>query len=117
MDISAARISPCTRCCCRALSCKSTSRVNKVQEGTWRSEYERPVYFVETREGFMCSWCAVVGDSLILQPHPLSPELPRSLKQPNEAEILGQVVGIAMRLDDWSAASFSRLPTRAARES
>jgi hypothetical protein len=90
---------------------------NKVQEGKWRSEYERPVYFVETRGGFMCSWCGVVGDSLILQPHPLSPELPRSLKQPNEAEILGQVVGIAMRLDDWFASSFSRLPTRAARES
>ncbi len=90
---------------------------NKVQEGTWRSEYERPIYFVETREGFVCSWCAVVGDSLILQPHPLSPEPPRSLRQPNEAEILGQVVGIAMRLDDWFASSSSRLPARATRES
>jgi hypothetical protein len=89
---------------------------NKVQEGAWRSEYERPVYFVETREGFMCSWCAVAGDLLIVQPHPLSPELPRFLKQPIEAEILGQVVGIAMRLDDWFAANSSRPATRATRE-
>ena len=78
---------------------------DKVREGTWRSEYERPVYFVETREGFVCSWCSVVGDSLLLQPHPLSPVQPRTLKQPNEAEILGQVVGIAMRLDDRLASS------------
>lgn len=90
--------------------------LNKVQEGTWRSEYERPIYFVETREGFLCSWCAVVGDSLVLQPHPLSPARPRSFKQPNEAEVLGQVVGIAMRLNEWFAGGSSRPAARAMRE-
>jgi hypothetical protein len=89
---------------------------NKVQEGPWRSEYERPIYFVETREGFVCSWCAVVGDSLILQPHPLSPVPPRSFRQPNEAEVLGQVIAIAMRLDDWFSTGSSRPPARATRE-
>jgi len=90
---------------------------NKVQAGTWRSEYERPIYFIETREGFVCSWCAVVGDSLLVQPHPLSPELPRSLKHPSEAEVLGQVIAVAMRLDAWFAAGSSRPAMRAARES
>ena len=90
--------------------------LNKVQEGPWRSEYERPIYFVETREGFLCGWCAVVGDSLVLQPHPLSSALPRSFKQPNEAEVLGQVVGIAMRLNEWFAGGSSGPATRITRE-
>lgn len=72
---------------------------NTVVDGVWRTEYERPIYFVETREGYFCSWCALKGGALILQPHPLSPAPVRILRHEREAEILGQVVGIAMRLD------------------
>ncbi|HKS75314.1 MAG TPA: hypothetical protein VJQ82_19055 [Terriglobales bacterium] len=74
---------------------------DKVTDGVWRSEYERPVYFVETREGFVCCWCALKRDSLVLQPHPLSPVSVRVLRHPQEAEVVGQVVGVAMRLGEW----------------
>ncbi len=74
---------------------------NKAVEGVWRSEFERPIYFVETREGFVCSWCHVQRDTIVLQPHPLSPVPVRVLRHPQEAEIIGQVVGVAMRLGDW----------------
>ncbi len=74
---------------------------NKVEEGTWRSEYERPIYFVEMRDGYTCCWCSTKRDSIVLQPHPLSGVEVRVLKYPQEAEILGQVVGAAMRLADW----------------
>jgi transcriptional regulator with XRE-family HTH domain len=68
----------------------------------WRSEYERPIYFVETRDEFICSWCSMgQSDQLIIQSHPLSPVAPRMFRYPQEAEIVGQVVGIAMRLDEW----------------
>jgi transcriptional regulator with XRE-family HTH domain len=76
---------------------------NRVVDGVWRSEYERPIYFVETRDGYTCCWCAVKRDNLILQPHPLSPVSVRVLRQPQEAEIIGQVVGIALRLGEWHA--------------
>jgi len=69
-----------------------------VVERHWRSEYERPIYFVETREGFTCSWCSPRPNSLVLQPHPLSPTQVRILKHPQEAEVIGQVVGVAMRI-------------------
>ena len=69
-----------------------------VAERQWRSEYERPIYFVETREGFTCSWCSLRLNALILQPHPLSPTPVRVLKHPQEAEVIGQVVGVAMRI-------------------
>jgi transcriptional regulator with XRE-family HTH domain len=74
---------------------------NKAIEGTWRSEFERPIYFIETREGFVCAWCHVRRDTIVLQPHPLSPAPVRMLRHPQEAEIIGQVVGVAMRLGDW----------------
>jgi transcriptional regulator with XRE-family HTH domain len=75
---------------------------NRVVEGSWRSEYERPIYFVETRDGYTCAWCALQQDDLVLQSHPLSPVPVRLLKHPHEAEVIGQVVGVAMRLGEWS---------------
>jgi hypothetical protein len=74
---------------------------DKVSEGGWRSEYERPIYFVETREGHICCWCTLGREEIILQPHPLSPVIPKVLRYPQEAEVLGQVVGVAMRLGEW----------------
>jgi len=75
---------------------------DQVVEGVWRSEYERPIYFIETRSGYICSWCSVQGEYIILQPHPLSPVPARIMRNEQEAEVLGQVVGIAMRLDQLS---------------
>ena len=81
---------------------------NKVVEGSWRSEYERPIYFVETREGHTCCWCSMRREEIILQSHPLSPAPVRILRHPQEAEVVGQVVGIAMRLVEWQAADASQ---------
>jgi transcriptional regulator with XRE-family HTH domain len=74
---------------------------NKIVAGMWRSEYERPIYFVETREGYTCSWCSLKGDQIILQPHPLSPAAVRVMRHPQEAEVLGRVVGVALKLGEW----------------
>ena len=83
---------------------------NKVVEGGWRSEYERPIYFVETRDGYTCCWCTVGREDLILQSHPLSPVQPKVVRN-SQAEVIGQVVGIAMKLGDWrSYPDVSRVP-------
>jgi transcriptional regulator with XRE-family HTH domain len=71
---------------------------DKVQEGTWKSEADRPIYFLETRNGYRCGWCRLQEGQLILQPHPLSPEPVRIYRHPQEAEVVGEVVGIAMQL-------------------
>jgi transcriptional regulator with XRE-family HTH domain len=83
---------------------------NKVGEGVWHSEFERPIYFVEMREGFTCCWCSIKRDSIVLQPHPLSPVSVRVLRYPQEAEVLGQVIGVAMRLGDWHSPDFQPAP-------
>jgi transcriptional regulator with XRE-family HTH domain len=76
---------------------------NKVLDGGWRSEYERPIYLVETRDGHTCCWCTRTREEIILQAHPLSPVAPRVLRYPHQAEVIGQVVGVAMRLGEWSS--------------
>lgn len=76
----------------------------KVTREFWKSEYERPIFFVETRQGHTCCWCELdqSGRMLILKPHPMSPAETRILKYGSEVEIIGQVVGVAMRLDGWA---------------
>ena len=74
---------------------------NKIVRGMWRTELERPIYFVETREGYTCCWCSLKGEQIVLQPHPLSPVHVKILRHPQEAEVIGQVVGIALKLGEW----------------
>ena len=71
---------------------------NKVEEGKWQAEYERPIYFVETREGYVACWCALKNQEIILMPHPLSPVSPRTLRYFLDAEVIGQVIGAGIRL-------------------
>ena len=85
---------------------------SKVTGGSWRSEYERPLYFIETRDGFACCWCSVQRDRLVLEPHPLSSVQVRVLRHPQEAKVLGQVVGVAIRLSDDSPVGQFSLPSR-----
>lgn len=69
------------------------------QRAGWASEYERPVYFFEHREGFCCAWCAVDGDRTVLLRHPSSGLPPLIFDKPGDVEMIGQVTGLAMRLD------------------
>ena len=62
-------------------------------------EFEKAVYFIEHRDGFRCGWCSVHQGLLIVQSHPASSVAPEVYRFPGEAEIVGQVVGLAMRLD------------------
>jgi hypothetical protein len=68
---------------------------------------ERPVYFVELRDGYACSWCEKRQSLLLLVPHPLSPVKTRQLSYPLEGEIVGRVTGVAMRLAEMAPASSS----------
>jgi transcriptional regulator with XRE-family HTH domain len=74
---------------------------SKVVQGLWRTELERPIYFVETREGYTCCWCSLKGEQIILHSHPLSPVPVKVMRHPQEAEVIGQVVGIALKLGEW----------------
>jgi transcriptional regulator with XRE-family HTH domain len=71
----------------------------KVLRDGWTAEHDRPIYFLECRDGFKCGWCMQRDGKLYVQPHPQSPDPPSVFNFPGEAEIVGQVIGIAMRVD------------------
>ena len=79
------------------------SRVRKVQPLRWRTEFDRPIYFVELRDGYACSWCELQDGYLLLLPHPLSPCRTRRVAFGVDAEIVGQVSAVAMRLTEMPA--------------
>ncbi|MGC2660060.1 MAG: helix-turn-helix transcriptional regulator [Bryobacteraceae bacterium] len=70
----------------------------KIATEGWADEFERPIYFLEHRNGFRCCWVSELEGVLVAHSHTASltpPEIYRS----NEVDVLGQVVGVAMRLD------------------
>ena len=75
---------------------------NQVREvlrpSAWRTELDRPIYFVKIPGGYACSWCELKKDQLTLVPHPLSRSHLRHFTYAREAEIIGRVTGIAMRI-------------------
>jgi transcriptional regulator with XRE-family HTH domain len=71
----------------------------KVVNTGWANEFERPIYFFEHRKGFACGWCTLQESQLVLQPHPASMCYPEVFSYPTDIDVLGQVVGVAMRLD------------------
>src|SRR3989442_2289366 len=72
--------------------------LQNVSNSGWKNEYERPIYFVDVRDGYRCSWCLQEGSRLIVQPHPLSAWAPEGRRLPDEAGVVGQVSGVGMGL-------------------
>ncbi len=71
----------------------------KIQSAGWRSLSERPIYFLEHREGFFCRWCSVKEGTISLISDPASEAPILNFNYPGEIEVIGQVVGVAMSLD------------------
>lgn len=86
------------------------SQPPRVEASEWRTEFDRPIHFIELRDGYACSWCEVRGSQITLIPHPLSGAAIRQFAFPSDAEIIGQVTGVAMRLVPPSGEFFDALP-------
>lgn len=77
-----------------------------IEDHEWSTEYDRPLFFVEVREGYRCGWFHQDGARLMMQPHPLSRCLPEWWRVPDDAEVVGRVVAVVTRLNDpWNAPS------------
>lgn len=70
----------------------------KISSLKWKNEYERPIYFTELREGYVCSWCEVDRGQLLVVPHPHARLQVRRFDYPSQAEIVGRVTGVTMRI-------------------
>ncbi len=73
-------------------------RQRKIQPEGWRNEFERPIYFVELRDDYVCSWCEVSGSQLVLIPSAHSGKQARHVRYPGDAEVLGRVTAVTMSI-------------------
>jgi hypothetical protein len=65
----------------------------------WNHEFDRPIYFLMTREGYVCGFCELdrETDWLTVIPHALSFELNRRWRFKKEIEVVGTVVAVVVR--------------------
>jgi hypothetical protein len=50
------------------------------------------------RDGYVCSWCEVDRGQLLVVPHPYARLQVRRFDYPAQAEIVGRVTGVTMRI-------------------
>jgi transcriptional regulator with XRE-family HTH domain len=74
------------------------SRQRKIKTDSWRTEFDRPIYFVELRDTYVCSWCELDAGYLMLIPCPQSRGQVRHVRYPADADIVGRVTAVTMRL-------------------
>jgi transcriptional regulator with XRE-family HTH domain len=83
----------------------------KISARKWRTEFDRPIYFVELRDGYVCSWCQVDRGQLIVIPHPQASQEVRRFDYPSQAEIVGMVTGVAMQFRGEKVSETSEPPS------
>jgi hypothetical protein len=57
-----------------------------------------PANLPELRNGYLCGWCEIDKGKLVVVPHPQSRQSVRQFAHPSQAEIVGRVTGVAMRI-------------------
>lgn len=68
----------------------------KIARSGWRHEAERPIYFLETRNGSICRWCSLQEEEIVAIPHPSSTAMPERFHTA-EVEIVGEIAAVAMQ--------------------
>jgi hypothetical protein len=68
----------------------------------WADQFHRPIFFLLTRDAYVCGWCELDDHSewLAVIPHPLSPVPVRRWKYRTEIENMGRVVAVTVPLPE-----------------
>lgn len=72
--------------------------VRTIVKSAWVHEWDRPIYFLEHRDGFVCGWCNLNEKQLVVSAHPASQCDPLVFEFPREVEVIGVLAGVAMTL-------------------
>lgn len=73
-------------------------RKKRIPPPKWHSDHERPVFFVELRDKYVCTWCERYGNKLTLIPSPESGRHAYQVRYPGDATIVGRVMVVTMRI-------------------
>ena len=73
-------------------------RQKKIPSVHWHSDHDRPIFFVELRERYVCCWCEMHDGRLILITTQQSKRRAQHLRYPADATIIGRVMAVTMML-------------------
>jgi transcriptional regulator with XRE-family HTH domain len=73
-------------------------RQRKIDSVEWVTFFDRPIYFVELRDSYACCWCEVKDRHLFLVPFPQAGITVRQVRYPADADIVGRVTAVSMRI-------------------
>ena len=71
-------------------------RQKKIPIVRWRTDHDRPIFFIELRDRYVCTWCEMHDGRLILIPSQQSNRRTQHVRYPADATIVGRVTGISM---------------------
>ena len=68
----------------------------------WKNDFDRPIYFLMTHTGCVCTWCELdkTREWLTSDPHPLSYVAPERWRYMREVDVIGRVAVILQRLEE-----------------
>ena len=75
-------------------------RDTKIQTKGWKDDFDRPIYFLQLRDGYACGWCQVNGGKLSVIPYSSSKDPIRYYDYPQDVDVIGRVIGVAMTFGD-----------------
>jgi transcriptional regulator with XRE-family HTH domain len=78
-------------------------RQKRIPAVHWHTDHDRPIFFVELREHYVCTWCEMLDGRLILVPSQQSKRRAQPVRYPAEATIVGRVTGITQDIVEPSA--------------
>ena len=73
-------------------------RQKKIPSIGWHGDHDRPIFFFELRDSYVCSWCELHDNDLILVPSHESGRQARHVRYPNDATVVGRVTALSMRI-------------------
>ena len=75
-------------------------RQRKIPAIGWRTDHDRPIFFIELRDRYVCTWCEMLDGRLTLIPSQQSNRRTQQVRYPADATIIGRVTAISMDIVD-----------------
>lgn len=73
-------------------------RQRKIPAVRWRTDHDRPIFFMELRDRYLCTWCEMHDGRLILIPSQQSNRRTLQVRYPVDATIVGRVTAVSMNI-------------------
>jgi transcriptional regulator with XRE-family HTH domain len=83
------------------------SRDTKIQTSGWETDFDRPVYFLQLRGSYAFGWCQLGEGRLNLIPYSAARCPIRQYKYPDDVDVIGKVIAVAMTLGEQPRATKS----------